>query len=385
MESSQSGSRKRAKTGRESGTSSSTRKSSAYDPAFTQHLIDYEIYPEGHDIDEGSKEPANIEAIHDRLARPQPSLSPSRFTRKDFLDFKQENRNALTEDTVMSKVFPIITGNADFYSQENLIFGNLKALTDDSITKARPDFYDGVHPEKLNKELRERLNEYIEPSTKKNAPLLPNFFTEGKGLDGSASVGELQAMYDGALGARGFHELRSYVGQEALFDNNAYTITSTYHGGSGALKLYTTHPTRSTDPKRDYEFYLTQLRGWDMTDSVDTFRQGARALRNARELAKEKREELVAAANRKLPDAEHLDLVSSTRILVSLSSDEPIRLESDTSADELALDTNATSSRRIPIGARTNHLLSNPHSRKKPLRTNRVSATRYGDLQEMKR
>ena len=384
MDSSQSSSRKRAKTGRESGTSSSTRKTSAYDPAFAQHLIDHGIHPEGRDDDEGFKEPANIEAIHDRLARSRSSLSPSRFTRKDFLEFKQKNRNALTEDTVMSQVFPIVAGNVDTYSQENLFFRNLKPLTDDSITKARPDFYDGVHPEQLNKKIRERLSEYIEPSTKKNAPLLPNFFTEGKGPDGSASVGELQAMYDGALGARGFHELRSYIGQEALFDNNAYTITSTYHGGSGALKLYATHPTRSIDPKRDYEFYLTQLRGWDMTDSVDTFRQGARALRNARELAKEKREELIAAANSKLPDAEHSDLVSSTRSVVSLSSDKPVRLDSDTSADELALDTNATSSRGTLIGARTNHLLSNPRSKKKPLRTNKVSATRYRDLQEIK-
>ncbi|KAI4149092.1 MAG: hypothetical protein LQ340_004797 [Diploschistes diacapsis] len=84
---------------------------------------------------------------------------------------------------------------------------------------------------------------------------------------------------------------------------------------------------------------MTQLRGWDMTDNPDTFRQGAGALRNAREWAKEKREELIAAANGKVPDAEHSDLVSSTQSFVSLSSDEPVRLESETSADELALDT----------------------------------------------
>ena len=43
MSSSQSGSRKRAKTGRESDISSKTKKSSAYDPAFEQHLIDHGI------------------------------------------------------------------------------------------------------------------------------------------------------------------------------------------------------------------------------------------------------------------------------------------------------------------------------------------------------
>lgn len=44
----------------------------------------------------------------------------------------------------MSKAFPIITGTADIPSQENLPFTNLQDLTDGSITKAQPDFYDGV-------------------------------------------------------------------------------------------------------------------------------------------------------------------------------------------------------------------------------------------------
>ena len=55
------------------------------------------------------------------------------------------------------------------------------------------------------------------------------------------------ALYDGAVGARGIHELRSYIGQETLFDNNKYTITSTYHH-SGLLTMYTTHPTASESP-----------------------------------------------------------------------------------------------------------------------------------------
>ncbi len=57
---------------------------------------------------------------------------------------------------------------------------------------------------------------------------------------------------------------------------------------------------------------MTQLNGWDMTGNPDTFRQGASALRNARDLTKEKREELIAAANSKALSTEYLDLVSST-------------------------------------------------------------------------
>lgn len=338
MDSSQSDSRKRAKTGRESGISTSTRRTSAYDPPFKQHLIDHGIYPEGYDGVRNLQEPHNWEEMNARLALPRASLSPSRFTREDFLDFKEKNQEALTESKVMSKVFPIIAGTADIPSQENLYFGNLKDLTDGSMTKAKPDFYDGARPAELNKVVREHLNEYIEPSTKKNAPLLPNFFTEGKGPDGSAPVCKLQAMYDGALGARGMHELRSYVDPETAYNNNAYTITSTYHGGTGDLTIYATHANQSNNPQHPIEYRMTQLNGWKMTGNPDAFRQGASALRNARDWAKEKREDFIIAANSNAPNADYPELESSTQSLMSTSSNKPSHPESETSADELALD-----------------------------------------------
>lgn len=264
----------------------------------------------------------------------------------------------------MSAVFPIIAGSARIPHSENLLFGNLKHLTDGSITKAKPDFYDGSLPAEINKQVREDLSPYIIPSTNTAAPCLPNFFTEGKGPDGTPEVGRRQALHNGAVGARGIHELRSYVGQETLFDINAYTITSTYHH-SGLLTLYTTHPTPSKDTKFPTEYHMTKLRSFIMTDTPESFRQGASALRNARDWAKEKREVLIAAANRKVPTAEHSDLVSSTNSAVSLSSNEATQPESETSADELAVDvdTFAGSSHQTPVEARTRLPLKAPSNR----------------------
>ncbi len=389
MPSSQSSSRKRAKTGRESDKSSTTRKSSAYDPDFEQHLIDHGVYPHGYDYDDddGSVYPDNWEEINERLAQPRPSLSPSRFPREAFRKFEKINMQALTENAVMSKAFPIIAGTADVPSQENILFGNLKDLTDGSITKAKPDFYDGSRPAELNRQIREELGSYIVPSTNTAAPCLPNFFTEGKGPNGNAAVCKRQALYDGAVGARGMHELRSYVDPETAYDNNAYTITSTYHGGSGTLTVYTTHPTLSKDTKRPTEYRMTQLNSFATTGNPGTFRQGATLLRNARELAKEKREELIAAANGKVLDAEHSDLVSSTQSFVSLSSNESVNPESETSTDELALGTNtcARPTHRTPVGARMNpspKVSSNRLSKKKPVRVDRGSGTGYGGVQK---
>lgn len=246
-----------------------------------RHRLQLQIYPEGYGDEEDLEEPANIGDINQHLAQPRPSLSPSRFTRAEFLEFKK-NREALTETKVMSKVFPIIAGTADVPSQENLQFTNLETLTDGSITQAQPDFYDGVRPEKLNKQIREELGAYIVPSTDTTAPCLPNFFTEGKGPKGLADVNKLQAMYDGAMGARGMHELRSYVDPETAFDNNAFTITSTYHH-NGPLTMYTTHPVKSTNSEIPIEYRMSQLHSYAMTGNTDSFRQGATTLRNARD------------------------------------------------------------------------------------------------------
>ena len=358
MDSNQSGSRKRAKTGKKSDRSSATRRTSAYDPAFEQHLIDHGIYPEGYDDVRDLREPHNWEEINARLALPRASLSPSHFTRENFRDFKKQNREALTENKVMSKVFPIIAGTADFPSQENLRFTNLKDLTDGSITQAQPDLYDGARPQELNTQIREQLGPFIVPSTNTAAPCLPNFFTEGKGPKGPADVNKLQACYDGAIGERAMNEIQSYSDPKTAQYNMAHTITSTYHGGTGDLKIYSTHASLSSNPRHPVEYHMTQFNGWSMTGNPDTFRQGAAAWRNARDWAKEKREELIIAANDKLWKANHPELASSTQSSMSMLSDQTIHPESETSVGELTLNinTSAVSITKSPPQVQTNSL-----------------------------
>jgi hypothetical protein len=113
-----------------------------------------------------------------------------------------------------------------------------------SLPRSRkPDIFYGARPEQLDRQVRRELAGHIIPSTQEDAPMLPNLFLEVKGPDGSLAVAGRQACYDGALGARAMHSLQSFGASEPVYDRNAYTVTSAYHGGT--LKMYTTYPAKS--------------------------------------------------------------------------------------------------------------------------------------------
>ena len=247
--------------------------------------------------------PDNWDNINQRLARRRPSLSPSRFSNEDFRRFKRADTHASKEQAVTISVAPIIEG--DFGDPKCLgggyPFGNLAHLTDGTLAPAKPDRFYGAPPYQLHRQIRQEISNQIIPLTQNNLPIVPNFFLEAKGPDRTPAVAERQACYDGALGARGIHALQSYGQEKPAYDNNAYTITSTY--ASGQLKLYTTHLAKPRGPGFPHEYIMTQLKGWAMTSDPETFRQGASAYRNARDWAKEKRDELIRLANERHLDA----------------------------------------------------------------------------------
>ncbi|KAL9608152.1 MAG: hypothetical protein Q9167_007004, partial [Letrouitia subvulpina] len=346
MPSNQSSLRTQLKTGDTLGdsttktTTSKTKKTSAYDPNFEQNLIDNKIYPSHYDFpdDRVPPKPNNWKDINEKLKEPRSSLSPSRFPEEAFDKFVRTNSRALNENAVMSDVFPIIQGAAPIPSAKNLAFGNLQPFTHGNLVDAKPDFYDGARPAQIDIRVREELGSYITPATQGQAPALPNFFTEVKGPDGSAAVAKRQACFDGALGARSVHELRSFEEDPTLaYDNNAYTVTSTYQDGT--IKIYTIHPTQGSNVKDSPEYHMTQLNTFAITGTSERFREGVGALRNARDWAKEQRDELIAAANSRvmgLPK-ETSNLESSTHSM-SQSTAEQAVLDSETSADELSQD-----------------------------------------------
>ncbi|TKA64733.1 hypothetical protein B0A55_11113 [Friedmanniomyces simplex] len=132
----------------------------------------------------------------------------------------------------MEDVFPTIRGNTGtkFHKGANTLFNNLVEFAP-GITDAKVDGYDGARPIEIELAVRRDLNGYIIPSTRTDLPAAPNNLTEVKVPAGRADVLRRQAMYAGAVGARGMFELRNYGNETLVYNGNAYTLVPAYHAG----------------------------------------------------------------------------------------------------------------------------------------------------------
>lgn len=365
---------------------SKTKRTFSYDVNFEQILIDNDIYSNDYDFpdDRDSSRSNNENEILVRLKQSRSSLSPSQFSEKVFRIFKQINSRALHEDDVMSTVFSVIQGDAHFSSARNMIFNNLKSLIDDNVVDVKPDFYDEASSAQIDRRIRAELGSYITSSTQQQASALLNFFTEVKSSDESEAVTKRQACYDGVVGARDMRKLATFEmkNSETIYDNNAYTITSTYHSVIGTLQMYTIHSTKSIksikpiksiksiDSESSLEYNMTQLEGWALTEFRETFLQGTGVFRNARDLAKAQRDGFIATANGRVIGMlrETFTLESSDHSILSQSTNEPTALESETSADELAQDRSegpSLSHRRLKRGSVKSNLQRDSNKRLK--------------------
>lgn len=270
-----------------------TKKSTPYNRDFDLHLTDHGVHPVY------SSQKPDLTKVRSALRVPRLSLSSSKFSESAFEVFQTSNARAKDENDVLANVIPTILGphRPTHASARNTVFRNLEPLTDGTIAPAVPGIYYGAHPEDLCRSVRDELSHHIMPSTMQDKPLAPNFFIEVKGPDGSAAVATRQARYDGATGSRAMHSLQNYREEKLQYDGQAYTFSSTYHGGTGTLQLYAHHPTAPTSEGGRPEYHMTQVDTWAMTGNVDSFRRGATAFRNARDLAKQHRDGFIQAAN----------------------------------------------------------------------------------------
>ena len=279
----------------EKKTETKTTKSGPYDAAFQQHLIDHGILPYGYTYPNGNppSKPGNHIEIRERLAQRRSSLSHSLYTDNDHQRFLHEEAGAANEQQVIQSVLPHIEGPTDGTTRGGPTkFANLKSMTMESTVPGYPDIYYGARTEEIELGVRTVIGDLIIPSAQVHLPAAPNFFVACKGPSGTASVAQRQALYDGAIGARGIQALRSFQGED-VYDGNAYCISSFY--SSGLLRMFTIHPVQADNGRLHY--VMTLIKGWDMIGDAESFRSGATAYRNLRDWAKEQRDSAIQIAN----------------------------------------------------------------------------------------
>ena len=270
------------------------RKSSPYRPEFNQHLIDHGVHTTW------KSQKIDLEQVRAALVVPRPSLSFSNFSESAFEAFQETNDQAEDGRDVLENIFPSITGPLEdnYPFAKSMRFGNLEPLTDETIKAPKPDIALGALPGQLNPIVRHELQHHIVPSAATDKLIVvPNFFVEVKGPEGSAAVILRQARYDGAVGTRAMHSLQNYGREHPVYDGKAYTYSSTYHGGTGTLHLYAHHSTVPTTPGGQPEYHVNQLKAYALTSDRDAFVQGATAYRNLRDLAKQHRDTFIRDAN----------------------------------------------------------------------------------------
>ncbi|KID88660.1 hypothetical protein MAJ_11036, partial [Metarhizium majus ARSEF 297] len=276
-------------------TSATSRSgSSRYGKEFDQHLRDHGVY-----MNNRKSKPLNTEEARISLEQSRASLSPSQFTEEQFETFQRKNEDVVFESDVMADVIPIISGSCRIPNKQNVLFTELEPLTTSNAVRPKPNHFDGADLADLSVEVRndDEVRQRVIPTKHASVPVAANFFIEAKGPDGNASVAQRQACYDGAYGARAMHTLQNYGTSNESYDGKAYTYSSTYHPATGTLQLYAHHVTAPTETGGRPEYHMTQLDTWGMTGNIQTFRRGATAFRNARDLARSHRDQFIHAAN----------------------------------------------------------------------------------------
>lgn len=274
------------------------------DAAFKQALIDAKYYPREFgwlDANYRShREPKNLDEIHKRLQQQiEPSLSPFQFTNEDFLHFRSLHySDTPSKAEVMSSILPIIQGREAIASGQDCFFGNLKPLAQ-NMSKAKPDYFNGSYSKEIHTKIQKDLGEYIMPSDN-SRPLLPNFFFEQVFGRGEYLNAESKITEDLAYGARGMHKIQSYGQGQSVFDGNAYTIGLIYDWYDRAITCYSMHVTGPAGPNGEPNYWTNIICSFQMIDSVDNFREGVAALRNAQDWAKEQRDKFIALANERV-------------------------------------------------------------------------------------
>ena len=236
-------------------------------------------------------EPANLKELMEIAGTRRASIEGSPFQEKEWLrNFGERNHKKANEEAVQEVVAEFL-GDVDIPHVRNELFANIEPFNME-LARPKPDHFDGVEREALRKvAATSSLDKFISPSVAFGRPHLPNFFIEWKGPRGDGLKLQDQAVYNGILGARAIFALESYVRDQLAFNNEAYTISVSYASQQTYLSIHCVHITR--DAGGSPKYVVTLLTSFNVRRD---YKEAITTLRNLRDYACKKRNELISKA-----------------------------------------------------------------------------------------
>jgi hypothetical protein len=248
---------------------------------------------------EVEERPRNYEEIKRRLGKERPNDSEhlDHVTLDDLGDTP-------THNDLVNCMLPLLHG-AKPQGLQNRRFTVMKPayITTAKAKQLAPDYYEGVNPRIVDKDLRTKLRTSIVPSNYNRDPIAPNFFLEFVPESEYPVVTRWQAGIDGVLGARCMNSLQNYPEmmpdegpppQGWEFDGNAYAFGLTYRPRD--LTIYSVHMTPPEPHEKMPGYRIVQIEIYSMV-SESSYHEAITAYRNVRDLAQEYRDRIVAAAS----------------------------------------------------------------------------------------
>ena len=271
-----------------------TKTSRAYDANFETLLETRNVKLPDWD----TPRPANYDELVAVMKRPASKPVGREVLNSEYEKIYKCIRQATSEDMVKTEVFTIIRGNDDEKyprAMNKLCTGWARLFPDIELSRAKPDYLEGLSSGSESRLLRQQLKAYVAPLEK--GPCLPNFFLELKGPDGTIECAMRQALYDGALGARGMLYARRAATTDNEFDEVAYTFSGIY--ASENLRLYAHWVTQPLGDNTAYHYHMYLLGQFFMTTSAEDCQTAVMAFRNLRDHAAQLRTSIGKEAERK--------------------------------------------------------------------------------------
>lgn len=252
------------------------------------------MYPPYYDL---TQYPANLGEIKVKLGRRRPSLDQSQFSDDDYSEFLRNKREAKSKSSALALVFSTLIGRLDIPHGQNISFRNLRHLTEEKFPLPRPDFYDGTQPSTLVCQVPQGLAKFLMPSTNPSAPVLPTFLMIVGAPTTTTQVLKQKAWYGSDFAARAMHQVRSHIPLQPLNDKKAYVISASFEPREALLTLYITHTVLSNNFALPFEYHTVVCSSWNLGNDAETFRTAVSALRNAREWARDQRDDMTRYLN----------------------------------------------------------------------------------------